>query len=140
MLPTRTFADFLRELQQFERASLPADAPKILDAFTRHSPYDGGALYLRDRDELMRLAATTKMLVAPEILDAKSRHEPPVEPRATVVIPLRGSRDDIGVLALTGRGSEEDLALVKFAAEYVSTMMTNQRRLVEAREGDFQLK
>ena len=102
MLPTRTFADFLRELQQFERASLPADAPKILDAFTRHSPYDGGALYLRDRDELMRLAATTKMLVAPEILDAKSRHEPPVEPRATVVIPLRFGMRPVSIAARPG--------------------------------------
>ena len=140
MLPTRTFTDFLHELQQIERASLPADAPKILDAFTRHTAFEAGALYVRDRDQSMRLAAKTQQLVAPEILDPKWKHDPPLEPRASVVLPLRSLREDVGVLALFGRGSEEDVALCRVAADFVSTMMTNQRLLQETREGDFQLK
>ena len=140
MLPTRTFADFINELQQIERASLPADASKILDAFTRHTPFAAGALYLRDRGQLMRLAAKTQQLVAPEILDAKSKSDPPVEPRPSVVLPLRSARDEIGILALSGRASDEEVALVRVAAEFVSTIMTNHRLLQETREGDFQLK
>lgn len=140
MLPTRAFTDFIQELQQIERAAVPADAARILDAFTRHTPFAAGALYLRDRDESMRLAAKSQQLVAPEILDPKWKHEPPVEPRPSIVLPLRGTRDDIGLLALCGRASDEDIALTRIAAEYVSTIMTNQRLVQETREGDFQLK
>ncbi|HEY3056243.1 MAG TPA: SpoIIE family protein phosphatase [Thermoanaerobaculia bacterium] len=139
---TRTahhFADFLHDLQQLERATFPADAAKILEAFTRHTAFEIGALYLRDhRDSPMRLAAKSQQCVAPEILDGKN--DPVLDPRAAVVVPLRNYRDDVGVLALSGRGSEEDLALVRAAADFVSTIMTNQRLLQETREGDFQLK
>jgi sigma-B regulation protein RsbU (phosphoserine phosphatase) len=133
------FADFLHDLQQLERASFPADAAKILEAFTRHTPFEIGALYLRDgRDAPMRLAAKSQQCVAPEILEGKN--DPILDPRAAVVVPLRNYRDDVGVLALSGHGAEEDLALVRAAADFVSTIMTNQRLLQETREGDFQLK
>ncbi len=140
MLPARTVSAFLNELQQLERASMPADAGRILDAFTRHTPFGAGALYLRDRDESMRLVAKSQQFVAPEILDPKWAHDLPTEPRPTVVLRLRSNRDDIGVMALSGLGSEEDFALVRAAAEFVSTIMTNQRLVQETREGDFQLK
>ncbi|HEV8661497.1 MAG TPA: SpoIIE family protein phosphatase [Thermoanaerobaculia bacterium] len=139
---TRTahrFADFLHDLQQLERASFPADAAKILEAFTRHTPFEIGALYLRGgRDAPMKLAAKSQQCVAPEILD--TQNDPAVDPRPAVVVRLRGYREDVGVLALSGRGSDDDLALVRAAADFVSTIMTNQRLLQETREGDFQLK
>ena len=140
MLPTRSLSGFLNELQQLERCSFPGDAGKILDAFTRHTPFQSGALYLRDRDESMRLAAKSHQLVAPEILDPKWKLELPLDPRPAIVLRLRGHRDDIGLMALMGRGSEEDLALARAAGEFVSTIITNQRLIVETREGDFQLK
>ena len=40
MLPTRSLSGFLNELQQLERCTLPGDAGKILDAFTRHTPFE----------------------------------------------------------------------------------------------------
>lgn len=140
MLPTRSLSGFLTALQQLERCTLPADAGRILDAFTRHTPFRSGALYLRDRDQSMRLAVKSQQLVAPEILDPKWKLELPLEPRPAIVMRLRGHRDDIGVMALMGRGSEEDIALARAAGEFLSTIITNQRLMVETREGDFQLK
>ena len=52
-LLVRRFADFLHDLQQLERSAPRGDA--ILDAFTRHTPFEGGAVYLRDRDSILRL-------------------------------------------------------------------------------------
>lgn len=140
MLPTRSLSGFLNELQQLERCTLPGDAGKILDAFTRHTPFESGALYLRDRDESMRLAAKSQQLVAPEILDPKWKLELPLDPRPAIVLRLRSHRDDIGLMALMGLGSDEDMALARAAGEFVSTIITNQRLLLETREGDFQLK
>ena len=142
MLPTSTLADFLHDLQKLERASLPADATQILDAFTRHTTFESGAVYLRHGAEAsMRLAAKSQQLVAPEILDSRSRSELPLDPRPAVVLPLRSYREDIGLVALSGPAvNDEDLALVRAAAEFLSTIMTNQRLVQETREGDFQLK
>ncbi len=142
MPPAHPLTDFLRDLQQLERASLPADAAKILDVFTRHTPFDSGALYLRDRDSSMRLAAKSLQYVAPEIVDSKVKSDlQGLQPQPAVVIPLRAYREDVGLLALSGcEASDEDLALVRAAAEFVGTIMTNQRLLQETREGDFQLK
>ncbi len=137
----RRFADFLHDLQQLERASFPADAGKILETFTRHTNFEIGALYLRDRDAVMRLAAKSQQCVAPEILDPRGA-ELTVTPRPRVVVALRNYREDLGVLALHGpnEASEEDLALLKTAADFLSVLITNQRLLQETREGDFQLK
>ncbi|MGZ8796209.1 MAG: PP2C family protein-serine/threonine phosphatase [Thermoanaerobaculia bacterium] len=133
-------SDFLTELQQLERATFPADAGKILDAFTRHTPFGTGALYLRDPDDSMRLAAKSQHFVAPEILDPKWKSELPADPGPAVVVALRNYRGDVGVLTLSGLGSDDDLALVRAAADFVGTIMTNHRLLAETREGDFQLK
>jgi sigma-B regulation protein RsbU (phosphoserine phosphatase) len=136
------FADFLQDLQQLERASLPGQAAKILDAFVRHTPFEVGALYLREtRESSMRLAAKSQQCVAPEILDGASA-ETSVEPRPQVVVPLRTHREDLGVLALSRAdgASDDDVALVRAAADFLSTLMANQRLLQETREGDFQLK
>jgi sigma-B regulation protein RsbU (phosphoserine phosphatase) len=129
------FAEFLHDLQRLERASFPGDARKILDAFTRHTPFCMGAVYFRDRDAL-RLAAKSQQFVAPEILGEQT-----LEPRPRVMVALRNHREDIGLLALDAADvSEEDVALVKTAADFLSTLITNQRLLQETREGDFQLK
>ena len=58
MAPVRRITDFLTELQQLEKASVAAQGPLILEAFVRHTRFDGGALYLREgRTSGMRLAA-----------------------------------------------------------------------------------
>jgi phosphoserine phosphatase RsbU/P len=141
----RHFADFLHDLQQVERAALPAQAARILEAFTRHTAFDVGALYLRDgRETTMRLAAKSQQMVAPDILDGALSGDLPLEPRPHLVVPLRMQREDFGLLALTRRGqetaSDDELALVRAAAEFLGTHISNQRLLQEAREGDFQLK
>ena len=60
------FAEFLHDLQQLERAALPSHGTLILDAFTKHTPYSVGAVYLRDaRGPEMRLAAKSLLSVAP---------------------------------------------------------------------------
>ena len=137
-LLVRRFADFLHDLQQLERTAAHGDA--ILDAFTRHTPFLSGAVYLRDRDANLRLAAKSNQFVAPEIL----ADEPPTELVTVadrVLVPLRSGRDHLGLLVLAGgEYSEEDLDLLRAAAAFVGTLMANQRLSQEAREGDFQLK
>ena len=137
-LLVRRFADFLHDLQQLERTQPRGDA--ILDAFTRHTPFVGGAVYLRDRDAILRLNAKSHQFVAPEIL----ADEPPAELVCTgdrVLVPLRSGRDHLGLLALAGgEYSEDDLDLLRAAAAFVGTLVANQRLSQEAREGDFQLK
>src|SRR2546428_259695 len=89
MPAVRRLADFLVELQQ---AAARGDA--ILDAFTRHTPFEGGAVYLRDRDANLRLAAKSTQFVAPEIL----ADDPPSELVAAadrVLVPLRSGRDHL---------------------------------------------
>lgn len=137
-LLVRRFADFLHDLQQLERSAPRGDA--ILDAFTRHTPFEGGAVYLRDRDAILRLAARTQQFVAPEILD----DEPPAELIANsdrVLVPLRAGRENLGLLAFASCDySPEDLDVVRAAATFLGTVMANQRLSQEMREGDFQLK
>jgi phosphoserine phosphatase RsbU/P len=134
----RRIAEFFQDLQQLERTAARGDA--ILDAFTRHTPFEGGAVYLRDRDAILRLAAKSQHFVAPEIL----ADEPPAEVIAAhdrILVPLRCGRDHLGLLALTGgEYSDEDLDLLRTAAAYVGTLLANQRLSQEMREGDFQLK
>ncbi|HSP35788.1 MAG TPA: hypothetical protein VLU46_15860, partial [Thermoanaerobaculia bacterium] len=115
MVSTRGVADFLHDLQKLERASLPADAAKILDAFTRHTMFESGAVYLRDGSAAsMRLAAKSQQLVAPEILDGRSRSELQLDLRPAIILPLRSHREDIGLVALSGREvNDDDLALVR---------------------------
>ncbi|HEX9500042.1 MAG TPA: GAF domain-containing SpoIIE family protein phosphatase [Thermoanaerobaculia bacterium] len=134
----RRFAEFIHDLQQLERTAIHGDA--ILDTFTRHTPFEGGAVYLRDREAHLRLVAKSHQFVAPEILD----RDPPAELIAgtdRVLVPLRSGREHVGVLALTGgEYSEDDLEVVRAGAAFVATVIANQRLSQEAREGDFQLK
>jgi phosphoserine phosphatase RsbU/P len=143
MPQVRRFADFLLELQQLDRASIGSQAPRILEAFTRHTSFDIGALYLRDgRDTPLRLCAKGQQFVAPEILDRSGDLQ--LDGPAHLLLPLRSQREDLGVLALVRRGddepSDDDVAVVRAAADYLSTLISNQRLLQEAREGEFQLK
>jgi sigma-B regulation protein RsbU (phosphoserine phosphatase) len=144
MPPVHRFADLLSELQQLERASLPAQAPLILDAFARHTPFASGALYLRDpRGSALRLAAKSRLTVAPEILDAHVRAEDAVRPGPVVVLPLQMHREAVGLLALCSElpaPNDEDLAFARAGAAFLTTLLTNQRLMQETREGDFQLK
>ena len=139
------FADFVSELQQLEKTSLIAQGPQILDAFARHTRFDNGALYLRDaRGSGLRLAAKSLQCVAPEILELEMRAEDAVTPSPAVVVPLQSHREALGVLALSTEAiddtMEDDVAFVKAAAAFLSTLITNQRLMQETREGDFQLK
>ncbi|MFL6246960.1 MAG: SpoIIE family protein phosphatase [Thermoanaerobaculia bacterium] len=144
-MPVRRFADFLSDLQLLERASIAAQGPLILDAFARHTRFDSGVLYLRDgRNSGLRLAAKSERCVAPEILEVDMRAEDAVVPQPAVVIPLQGHRESVGLLALSTETlddlPDDDLAIVRAAAAYVSSLITNQRLTQEMREGDFQLK
>jgi sigma-B regulation protein RsbU (phosphoserine phosphatase) len=133
-------AEFVNDLQQIDRTSGRGEA--ILDAFTRHTTFVGGALYLREPHDLkLRLAAKTAHSLAPDILD----EDIPADlftSSGQVVVPLRCGRDHLGVVKLTGDGkhSEEDLEVVRAAAVFVGTHIANQRLAQEMREGDFQLK
>jgi phosphoserine phosphatase RsbU/P len=145
MAPVHRFAEFVHELQQLERTSIAAQGSQILDAFARHTRFDGGALYLREaRGREMRLAAKSEQCVAPEILDLDARAEDAVTPSPALVIALQSQRDEVGVLALstqrTDDGIDDDVAFVRAGAIFLSTLLSNQRLIQDAREGDFQLK
>ena len=134
-LATR-FADFLHDLQQLEKAALATHGPLILDAFTRHSPFDEGAVWLRDaRGGHLRLAAKSKSCAAPEVLDNDAALE------SFLLVPIRTSKDDLGVVALSGpSASADDLQMLHAAGAYAASVLNNQRLAQEMREGDFQLK
>ena len=129
-------AELLSELQQIERVPAADHAPLILGAFARHTSFDGGAIYLREtRDAPLRLAAV-RSIEAPAVLsDDQSLAS------ARLLVPLRTTRDQLGMLALSGEAAtDEDVRAASAAATYVATLMANQRLLQETREGDFQLK
>ena len=134
------FANFIHELQQLERSPLASQASLILDAFTRNTRFDNGALYLRDaRGSELRLAAKSQQCVAPEILQGDAQSA--LQPSPKVVVPLQSNREAVGVLALEGKDvDDDDFAFVRAGAAFLSTLITNQRLLQETREGDFQLK
>ena len=139
----RRFSEFLADLQQLEKGSLATQAGSILDAFTRHTPFAHGALYLREgRETSMRLAAKSQQCVAPEILDRGDGAEQLVQPKPDVLLPLQIQRENLGLIALaaTDVTSDEDVALARAAGAFVSALISNQRLQQEAREGDFQLK
>ncbi|MDP9193897.1 MAG: SpoIIE family protein phosphatase [Acidobacteriota bacterium] len=147
MAPVRRFTDFLTELQQLEKASVAAQGPLILEAFARHTRFDGGALYLRDgRSSGLRLAAKSASCVAPDILEIDIRAEDALVPVPSVVVPLQSNRETVGVLALSTQTMhpdddlDDDVAFARAAGGFVSTLIANQRLTVEMREGDFQLK
>ena len=134
-LATR-FADFLHDLQQLEKAALASHGPLILDAFTRHSPFDEGAVWLRDsRGGGMRLAAKSPSCPVPEVIDSENALD------AFLLVPMRTSRDDFGLVALSGKpASDDDLHMLLAAGTYAASLLNNQRLAQEMREGDFQLK
>ena len=128
------FADFLRDLQQIERAALGTQGPLILDAFTRHTPFDAGAVWLRDpRGEGLRLAAKCGDVDVDEVLDR--------ELPGMIMVPIRTGKDHFGVVALNGESAnDEELQILSAAGAFVGTLMNSQRLAQEMREGDFQLK
>ena len=145
MPPVHRFADFVSELQQMEKTSIIAQGPLILDAFARHTRFDTGALYLRDgRGSVLKLAAKSTRCEAPEMLDSGVRAEDAVLPSPAVVVPLQSHREAVGVLALSTEAiddsMDDDVAFVRAAAAFLSTLITNQRLMQETRAGDFQLK
>ncbi len=144
MSPVSSFAEFLSDLQQLERAAIPSHGLLILDAFARHTQFQAGAVYLRDsRDAVLRLAASSVDYQAPEFLES-SAGALPLHPLPQLVVTIRSQRDEMGLLALArtqaGDPSEEELAFANAAAAFLGAVMTNHRLLQETREGDFQLK
>ena len=126
--------DFLSDLQQLEKAAFSTHGRLILDAFTRHTPFDTGAVYLRDaRGAILRLAAKSEHCLAPDTLDSdgsEGAEQLPLEPRPHVVIPIRSSRDHFGVVALSGDpASEDDLEILRAAGSLdVVSRPTTPRR------------
>src|ERR1041385_1972636 len=127
-------AEFLNDLQQLERAASGAQGPLILEAFTRHTPFDAGAVWLREpRGAAMKLAAKCGDVNVDEVLDR--------ELPGMVVVPIRTSKEHLGVIALSGdAASEEELRSLHLAGTFLGTLINNQRLSQEAREDDFQLK
>jgi len=125
-------SDFLRDLRQIESAASAQHGTLILDAFSRHTPFNSGAVYFRDRDAL-RLAAKSNC-DASDVFDGAQWRG--------IVVPLRAHRDDIGVVALRSEiePCENDLELVRTAESFLGTVIANHRLMQETREGDFQLK
>lgn len=135
----RRVADFLHDLQQLERSPR---GEAILDAFTRHTPFTSGALYLRDaREGALRLSAMSGRSSAPDIYEQDLPDEL-LAAADRILIPLRSHREPLGLidLAVAEAKSEDDLDILRAAAAFLSTLMTNQRLVQEMREGDFQLK
>jgi sigma-B regulation protein RsbU (phosphoserine phosphatase) len=140
-------SNFISDLQHLERAAQGSHALLILEAFARNTPFGIGAVYLRDAGGL-RLAAKSDRCFAPELLEIELPAEPtsdfflPLEPRPLVVLPIRAHRDTTGLVALSSENAlgEDDVQLAFVAAAYLNAFLTNQRLMLEMREGDFQLK
>src|SRR5205085_877523 len=128
--------ELLSELQQIEKVSAPDHAPLILGAFAKHTPFDSGAIYLREtRDAPLRLAASNAIDAPAMLADDQTIDS------ARLFVPLRTTRDHLGMLALSGDGAtDEDVRSASAAATYLAMLMANHRLLQETREGDFQLK
>jgi sigma-B regulation protein RsbU (phosphoserine phosphatase) len=139
MPPGRRFSDFLHEIQQIEKSAARGEA--ILQAFTRHTSFDSGAVYLREgRDAPLRLSAKTPQWVAADILN-----EPPLDVTGSdgiIVVPVRTSRECLGAITLAdgGEHSADDFETLRVAGALLGSVITNQRLAQEMREGDFQLK
>jgi sigma-B regulation protein RsbU (phosphoserine phosphatase) len=155
---------FLSDLQQLEKAIPRGDtgyASAALEAFVRHAGCDSGLFYLRDRDASLRLIARSGLSDGPDVLDCElplelthlrahphagsmpiSQH---VRPTPHYVVPLRGSREHLGVIALSAddadfAGVVDDLDLMRLGASFLAALISNQRLTHDMREGDFQLK
>jgi phosphoserine phosphatase RsbU/P len=168
MLSAGRFSALLSEFHQLERShprgdeTLARQGEVILDAFLRHTSYDGGAVYLRDpRSGDLRLAAKSAAQHAPIQIAAELPQSPidrgrdgsvfdriaivsELDPSPRTILPLRRAREDVGLVALAGSDSgasaEGDLELVGAACDYLSVVLANQRLTSEMREGEFQLK
>ncbi|HEY2829412.1 MAG TPA: SpoIIE family protein phosphatase [Thermoanaerobaculia bacterium] len=129
-------AELLSELQQIERVAAADHGPLILGAFAKHTPFDSSAIYLREsREAPLRLAAT-RSFEAPDVLSDDQTLS-----SARLLVPLRTTRDQVGMLALSGdTATDEDVRAASAAASYLATLIANHRLLQETREGDFQLK
>ena len=140
-------SSLIADLQHLERAAQAAHAPLILEAFTRNTRFEIGAVYLRDGSGL-RLAAKSDQCFAPDLLQIEIPAEPtsdlrlPLQPAPLLILPIRAHRDAAGLLTLssTGQVTEDDHQLARVAASYLNALLTNQRLVHEMREGDFQLK
>ena len=144
MAAAQRFAEFVHDLQQLEKSSILAQGSLILDAFTRHTPFQTGLLYLREaRGTGLRLAAKTTLHPAPEILDALNAVDA-LLPRPSLLLPLQSQREPVGLLALSTaddrEADDDDLVFARAAAAFLSTVIANHRLQQESREGDFQLK
>src|ERR1043165_472138 len=106
-------AEFLNDLQQLERAALGAHGPLILEAFTRHTPFDAGAVWLREsRGAAMKLAAKWGAVKVDEVVDGG-------ELPGMLVVPIRTSKEDHGVVALAGDlSSDEELQMLRAAGAF----------------------
>lgn len=142
-------SDLLHDLRQLEKAAAVHHGPLIVEAFRRHTPFETEAVYLRD-GEAMRLVAKSQDCEAPDTIDPAFPDEIftdsilPLRPPPHVVLPIRGVRDSVGLVALMKSGgipaSEGDLEFLRTAGAFLSMVLANHRLLQEMREGDFQLK
>jgi len=96
---------FIADLQHLERAAQSAHGPLILDAFTRHSPFDAGAVWLRSEG----LAKTVTV--------AKRNTHPVAAPFREFHNTQASSWQDGGTTFLRAAG---DFPLLQFGDQYAS--------------------
>jgi sigma-B regulation protein RsbU (phosphoserine phosphatase) len=158
----KTFTHLIADLQRIEQRSasrgervFSSHGAAILQAFLRHAGFEAGAIFLREPgDSALRLSAHREC-VAPEMLAHAGFSDDVVrvtsdlsagfDPHPELMLPLRSSRDSIGVIALArptipSAISEDAVDMLRAAAAFASSIMNNHRLVHEMREGDFQLK
>ncbi len=143
-------AALFHDLRSVEKVTPAILGQTILDAFVRHSRFQAGSVYLRERGDVhLRLAAAHRCS-APDALPAEGPEEVtrgtqmPIEPRPQVLVPVRVQRELVALIALGDEESEavsnDDMELLRAAESFLGVIIANHRLTQEAREGDFQLK
>jgi sigma-B regulation protein RsbU (phosphoserine phosphatase) len=167
MLSARTLSAFILELRQLEHLQTKSDSAflsqgeLILSAFLRNTPFEKGAVYLRPgRTGQYRLAAKSDSIVAPQQFEAEVAADltqllfgpdterlavaRELEPRPQTLIPLRHTREGLGLVALSRDSSDplgdDDVSLLNAASTYLGAVLTNVQMASEVREGDLELE
>lgn len=161
MTSPRQLSSVFQDLQQIGRnfprtdSGLAAQGDVILDAFLKVAPFQWGAVYLKEnREGTLRLAARSESQNPPDtvqldipddllVLPYGTGLAAPIEPVPHMLVPLRYSREQFGMVALgspSSEAEEETVHVLRTVASYLSAILESQRMATEIREGEFQQK